>query len=376
MFDAATDFLYITGADIDAGHAHGDLDRIELDGIALMPERSATNDPLYGKDIAFLMEAGAERVSLDPNASSYQDAFTRKLDHVQMQDVCNRLANTPGIADTAIDWIDPGLVIAEQALSDVSGYAHLDTLIGEPRWQVPMQTTQSTFDDVRVPLNRSVILHIFDTVAAMGRFVDTRGGEALSGEWSVSNKGRQSIDRSVWEIDSYVYASLVQYKALDVTKKGDGTFVIGGYGKEYDAEGYAKFGFLWQMPTPSYLVGKPKDVWVLLQCEMNESGVYDPSGTQSSYDPSRSREYRSETSVYRLVRCFLASEQTITSGGNLMIPPSDLTPYLQTIVGQTGKARWADMPPPPQGAWSYCQQSIYVHVIAVYPVWGITHTAI
>lgn len=60
-FTTPSDFLYVTGENIDTEHPHGDLDRIMI-GNHIMPMRSQDEkNILYGMDPAFLCEAACER---------------------------------------------------------------------------------------------------------------------------------------------------------------------------------------------------------------------------------------------------------------------------------------------------------------------------
>lgn len=369
MFDSAADFRYTTGADIDADHPHGDLDRIRLQGIDLMPNRNAVKDPLYGKDIAFLMEAALERASVYSQSSrSYE--FTRKLSAWQLGNIVLLFEE----ADQSIHWIDPDLSVSEQPIPNISGYRRLDTLLGAAAWQIPRRSTWDTFIHGDGTLARSNVLNLFETAAAMMRFVDNRGGERLTPTGYQYNDGKRPIDFQSQAL-GWIHASYVLYEA-DLENNGDGTYKITGYEKEYDSEWYATAGFVWQMPTPECLVGKTKEVWVLLECEVFEEIGYDPSGTQSSYDIRRQEVQRSELSVYRLVKCVSSSEQAITAGGYLRIPSPDVSTKRGTLLQQAGKSRWTGMQSPPQGVLRHCGQRILSQIVAVYPVWEISHTAV
>lgn len=78
MIAKAEDYEYVTGADVDEAHPHGDLDRIVIDG-EVMPLRTGDtgktdrngnaiprNKILRGEDVAWLMEFAAQRRSPNP----------------------------------------------------------------------------------------------------------------------------------------------------------------------------------------------------------------------------------------------------------------------------------------------------------------------
>ena len=61
MVKSAADYEYVTGANVDDEHPHGDLDRIQIDG-NIMPVRG--DNAVRGEDIAFLMEFGCQRYNM------------------------------------------------------------------------------------------------------------------------------------------------------------------------------------------------------------------------------------------------------------------------------------------------------------------------
>lgn len=78
MINNVSEYQFVTGADIDSAHPHGDLDRIIING-GIMPLRDETLNPsnpinwkkcLRGEDIAFLKEAVLERAASYGNTSS------------------------------------------------------------------------------------------------------------------------------------------------------------------------------------------------------------------------------------------------------------------------------------------------------------------
>lgn len=87
MVEYPDDYLYVIGDNVDAGHPHGDMNRVDFDG-EIMPLRTGNTgkvdkngEPIprknikRGEDICFLLEALLERASLTPyfnaNASWY-----------------------------------------------------------------------------------------------------------------------------------------------------------------------------------------------------------------------------------------------------------------------------------------------------------------
>lgn len=60
MISTASDFYRVTGADVDADHPHGDLDRIDLDWWAWFSRRGV-GSAVRGDDIAFLMDFAMRR---------------------------------------------------------------------------------------------------------------------------------------------------------------------------------------------------------------------------------------------------------------------------------------------------------------------------
>ena len=60
MISTASDFYRVTGADVDASHPHGDLDRIDLDWYGWI-NRRAVGSALRGDELAFLMDFAQRR---------------------------------------------------------------------------------------------------------------------------------------------------------------------------------------------------------------------------------------------------------------------------------------------------------------------------
>lgn len=60
MISTASDFYRVTGADVDASHPHGDLDRIDLDWTG-WTNRRAVGSALRGDELAFLMDFAQRR---------------------------------------------------------------------------------------------------------------------------------------------------------------------------------------------------------------------------------------------------------------------------------------------------------------------------
>lgn len=79
MISRASDYVFVTGANVDVEHPHGDLDRISITG-DIMPNLSLDPYPLRGEDIAFLMEATCERMSAQYNAVQAQKMFYVDVD--------------------------------------------------------------------------------------------------------------------------------------------------------------------------------------------------------------------------------------------------------------------------------------------------------
>lgn len=86
MINNVEDYKFVRGANIDAEHPHGDLDRIIING-EIMPLRSGLSPTtgverkriLRGEDVAFLNEAVAGRYKASGYSRIYSSEFSRKL---------------------------------------------------------------------------------------------------------------------------------------------------------------------------------------------------------------------------------------------------------------------------------------------------------
>lgn len=91
MIDSVDDYQFVIGANADAEHPHGDLDRIKIDGgIFGYREKGGI---LRGEDICFLQEAVARRLALIGNYYSpdVKTEFTRKLSAAQVNGIVDAL---------------------------------------------------------------------------------------------------------------------------------------------------------------------------------------------------------------------------------------------------------------------------------------------
>lgn len=98
-FTSPSDFQYVTGANIDATHPCGDMNRIEIDN-DIMPVRATEyKRKLRGIDIAFLMEATEELARASnllegdvPSQETFE--FSRCVKSLQIENIINRLVAT------------------------------------------------------------------------------------------------------------------------------------------------------------------------------------------------------------------------------------------------------------------------------------------
>lgn len=98
MITDVSEYLFLTGENIDADHPHGDLDRIIIDG-DIMPLRTGTTatgvsrkNLLRGEDPAYLYEAACERETA-ADVSMVPAIFTRKVDGFNLRSALGRLKN-------------------------------------------------------------------------------------------------------------------------------------------------------------------------------------------------------------------------------------------------------------------------------------------
>ena len=98
MITDVSEYLFVTGENIDADHPHGDLDRIIIDG-DIMPLRTGTTSNgvsrknlLRGEDPAFLYEAACERETA-ADVSMVPAIFTRKVDGFNLRSALGRIKN-------------------------------------------------------------------------------------------------------------------------------------------------------------------------------------------------------------------------------------------------------------------------------------------
>lgn len=84
MISNVTGYKYLVGDDIDAGHPHGDLDRISITG----SNHAVVGGPIYGEPVAWTMECLLARdAAFDWYLGPVFSAFTRVISGYQMNQV-------------------------------------------------------------------------------------------------------------------------------------------------------------------------------------------------------------------------------------------------------------------------------------------------
>ena len=157
MINSAEQYEYVTGADVDEAHPHGDLDRIVIDG-EVMPLRTGDTGNvdkdgnaiprqkiLRGEDIAFMLEAVAQRrheywwsefVSWFWNStgnktyvteanSVYSVSFSRKLSARLVRNLWDALDDVCDFALFSIDGISEAVTDYGKTFEEVYGRAGL-----------------------------------------------------------------------------------------------------------------------------------------------------------------------------------------------------------------------------------------------------------
>ena len=89
MISRASDYVFVTGANVDVEHPHGDLDRISITG-DIMPNLPLDPYPFRGEDIAFLTEAARERAFPTFENKTYS-TFSRKIQKSQVDFILNTI---------------------------------------------------------------------------------------------------------------------------------------------------------------------------------------------------------------------------------------------------------------------------------------------
>lgn len=86
MISTASDFYRVTGADIDADHPHGDLDRIDL-GWSAWFSRRGVGSAVRGDDIAFLMDFAQRRNYMATSGKRLSFGEYEEINPVTVDDV-------------------------------------------------------------------------------------------------------------------------------------------------------------------------------------------------------------------------------------------------------------------------------------------------
>lgn len=161
MITDVSEYLFVTGENIDADHPHGDLDRIIIDG-DIMPLRTGTTltgvsrkNLLRGEDPAFLMEAACERETA-ADVSVIPAIFTRKVDgFINLRSALRRLKN---VAPQFITSMPTTHVLGSDELND--SFAHIR------RSAADISTPSDAFDNGK-PLSRAYVESLFNDLKSL-----------------------------------------------------------------------------------------------------------------------------------------------------------------------------------------------------------------
>lgn len=160
MITDVSEYLFVTGENIDADHPHGDLDRIIIDG-DIMPLRTGTTltgisrkNLLRGEDPAFLLEAACERRAAT-GTSELPTTFTRKVDGSNLRGALGYLTN----AATGF--------ISEMPSSHLLGPAEQDDPFALIRRSAADISTPSDAFDNGKPLSRAYVESLFNDLKSL-----------------------------------------------------------------------------------------------------------------------------------------------------------------------------------------------------------------
>lgn len=178
MINSVQDYKFVTGADIDTGHPHGDLDRILING-GIMPLRDTTLNPanptnwkkcLRGEDIAFLFEGCCERKKAQNPSHTYRDTFYRTINSGQLWYVAVDLATFP-----ESHWLKPGQSPSGAIVLDYTSSTQPDFYVNYPGIYITDADMGTSFDyrdyNNGDAYQTSVIETMFADLALLNRFM-------------------------------------------------------------------------------------------------------------------------------------------------------------------------------------------------------------
>lgn len=178
MINNVSEYRFVTGADIDAQHPHGDLDRIIING-GIMPLRDTTLNPanptnwkkcLRGEDIAFLLEGLCDRRKAQDSAYTDTETFSRAVSHSQLYNVAALLAPF-----SSLHWLKSGSSPSGSVVLDYGSGSRPDFYAAYPGLYLTAADFGTSFDPSSYTPDsahqRSVVATMFDDLALLNRFV-------------------------------------------------------------------------------------------------------------------------------------------------------------------------------------------------------------
>lgn len=341
MISQASDYLFITGEDVDTEHPHGDLDRIILDG-EIMPLREGytknvdkdenpipKKNILRGEDISFLKEAYCERRaaaigSWPPEiiGGNIMPPFSRKIDLDQPHDIAMALRGLPDSTPRLRKWLKTGETWPDAynvenswppALYPNAFLAPEDVL-----------SAPSDFVDRNVHLRRDKIETMFSDLEKFNRYqLDSTA--VMSPAWS-------ELTNSDWYFSG--------------TGDGSSLFVSGSWCLDYHFSWYTRDGDDKQAHTDYNLTGTLRQRSITLSWDgLNYAKGIELwiraylTDTDTSRYPARSYSWRGLVKLGTIVTGAL-------SGGTVLFPASYVTSLYERLLSRAaqdcGTGAWND----------------------------------
>lgn len=227
MISRASDYLFVSGDNIDDEHPHGDLDRIIING-EVMPLRTGNTDNvdsdgnpipkqniLRGEDISFLLEAMCERKAARRQESPRKSLnFNRKVDSGPINNIQTGILDLATSDTYGTGWMRHG----HQSFASVFNVNASDT----PLNLYPSYFIDST--DVHSPdgvitgfhLQKQRILNCFDDIEKFSELTIPVGIETqiTSSDYVVDGKLEEDLRRNIYGI-----CGLYQYMSMSTDYK-------------------------------------------------------------------------------------------------------------------------------------------------------------